>query len=76
MNKKKKINKNAIKGRIAWLYVKYQILSKILVGALIFPLFSVFTQTLINSSGRTNISSGDYLGFFFSIQGIPFIFLK
>ncbi len=75
MNKKKKINKNAIKGRIAWLYVKYQILSKILVGALIFPLFSVFTQTLINSSGRTNISSGDYLGFFFSIQGIPFILL-
>ncbi len=75
MEKELKVNKNALRGRVIWLFVKYQLVSKILVAMIFFPLFGNLTQMLIESSGRTNISSGDYLGFFFSLPGIPFIAL-
>ncbi len=70
-----KINKFAINGRVMWLYIKYQFISKLLVNMLILPIFYFITNLLIKSSGRTNLSSGDYLQFFFSFSGMPVIAL-
>ncbi len=75
MNNTMKINKWAIRGRILWLYIKYQVVTKALLGILVLPIFSWFTNMLIHLSGRTNISSGDFKSFFFSIYGIPVILL-
>ncbi len=74
MNKQKE-NKLALKGRVLWLYIKYQVVTKTILGFLILPLFSMLMNTFISMSGRTNISSGDFLGFFFSIYGIPVLIL-
>ncbi len=73
--KKQKENRLALKGRVLWIYIKYQVVTKTILGLLILPLFGFFTNTLISMSGRTNISSGDFLGFFFSIYGLPVIIL-
>ncbi len=75
MNETRKINKYSTIGRTLWLYVKYQILTKTIVAILILPIFSLLTNTFIKLSGRTNISSGNYKAFFFSIYGIPVIVL-
>nr|MDB1144894.1 glycerophosphoryl diester phosphodiesterase membrane domain-containing protein [Alcaligenaceae bacterium] len=68
-------NKWILRGRVLWLYIKYQIASKLLVGLFAFPIFSMISDFLIKASGRTNISSGDYLGFVFSLYGVPVILL-
>ncbi len=75
MKTNKQINKYALKWRILWLYIKYQIISKLIVGILVLPLFHFITQVLINTSWRTNISSGDYIGFFTSLSWFPVILL-
>ncbi len=66
----KKINKWSVNGRILWIYIKYQIISKIIVGFVVFPLFAFVTNMLIKNSGRTSISSGDYLSFLMSFNGV------
>ncbi len=68
-------NKWNLRGRALWLYVKYQVVSKLLVGLLAFPIFSMIADFFIKTSGRSNLSSGDYLGFVFSIYGLPVIVL-
>ncbi len=70
-----KTNKYALYGRIFWIYIKYQIVTKAILGIVLLPAFSAMTNTLIHMSGRTNLSSGDYLGFFFSLYGLPVIVL-
>ncbi len=68
-------NKWIIRGRVLWLYIKYQVVSKLLVGLFAFPIFAMISDFLINESGRTNLSNGDYLGFVFSIYGLIVIIL-
>ncbi len=58
-----------------WLYIKFQLISKLMVSIVLLPLFYFVTEMLIKSSGRTNISSGDYISFFTSLSGIPVIIL-
>lgn len=67
-----KMNENQwiLRGRVLWLYIKYQVVSKLLVGLIALPIFGLVSRALIKASGRTNISSGDYLGFIFSIYGL------
>lgn len=69
-------NKIAFYGKIAWTYTKYQILTKTLLLLVIFPLFKTVSDYLISSTGRVGISSGDYLGFLFSIQGAGLLLLS
>ncbi|WP_067142071.1 glycerophosphodiester phosphodiesterase family protein [Oceanivirga salmonicida] len=71
----KKENKLAIKGRILWIYTKYQLITKLITALLLLPTFSFISSKLIYMSGRTNLTSGDYIGFLFSIYGIPLILL-
>ncbi|OKL50300.1 glycerophosphodiester phosphodiesterase family protein [Boudabousia marimammalium] len=73
MSDQQKTNQIAINGRTLWLYAKYQLISKLLVTGLILPLFNMMMQALVHASGRTNISSGDYQGFLFSLYGLPVI---
>ncbi len=75
MDENLKINKWAVTGRTFWLYLKYQIITKAIVGIIILPGFNALVKLLIMLSGRTNISSGDYKTFFFSIYGIPVILI-
>lgn len=56
--------------QLLWLYLKYQLLTKGLLAAIVFPLYHLIIQRLLMSSGRTAISSGDYLSFLLSFQGL------
>ncbi len=71
----KKVNKVANLGRIIWLYTKYQMITKGILALIIFPLSSLALKMLIESSGRTNLSSGDYLSFLFSTHGAGMLLL-
>ncbi|MDO4719479.1 MAG: glycerophosphodiester phosphodiesterase family protein [Peptostreptococcaceae bacterium] len=71
----RKVNKIANFGKILWLYTKYQLITKGLLFLLIFPASSQIMKILLQSTGRTNISSGDFLGFIFSMQGIGLLIL-
>lgn len=71
--KEKKVNKWALRGRILWLYTKYQIISKLMIGLVVLPLFGLLSNYLIQSTGRTNISSGDFTSFLLSYQGITLL---
>lgn len=72
---KQKRNKYAYWGRIWWMYTKYQILTKMIMFLVVFPVFNSILRRLINSTGRVTISSGDYLGFLFSVQGVGLLLL-
>ncbi|HFI0030090.1 TPA: glycerophosphoryl diester phosphodiesterase membrane domain-containing protein [Streptococcus suis] len=63
----------AFRGRTVWLFTKYQLLSKGLLALVIYPLYSLAIDTFLGLSGRTGISSGDYLSFLFSFQGLGFL---
>ncbi len=76
MKKKLKSNTFNLLGRELWIYAKYQLISKIIVGLIAFPIFKLITEFLIKTSGKTNLSSGDYLGFLFSINGLGVIILS
>lgn len=56
-------------GRVVWLYTKYQMVTKGILTLAVFPLSSFLMKILLQSTGRTNISSGDYLDFVLSYQG-------
>lgn len=71
----KKIDKIEEMGKILWIYAKYQILTKLLLSALIFPASSWVVKMLLRSKGRVNISSGDFLGFVLSVQGAGLLLL-
>ncbi len=58
-----------------WVYLRYQMVTKILISFLAFPLAGWASQRLIESTGRTAISSGDYLSFIFSFQGLGMLLL-
>lgn len=60
----------AYKGRILWLFVKYQLLTKGLLALMIYPIYSFLVNLLIQHSGRTGISSGDFLPFILSFNGL------
>ncbi|CEO21092.1 glycerophosphodiester phosphodiesterase family protein [Paraclostridium sordellii] len=75
-DKKKYINKlPSFKLRRIWLYTKYQLITKLILAIAIFPLYRFAIEKLIQSSGRTNISSGDYLSFLFSFNGAGLLVL-
>ena len=54
-------------------FLQYQVLAALLVGLVILPLFRLALTGLIRSSGRSAISSGDYLSFLLSVQGIVLV---
>lgn len=60
---------------VIWLYAKYQLLTKTLVVVLLFPSFKWVVNRLLLSTGRSSISSGDYLPFLFSVQGVGLMFM-
>ena len=66
-------NSWAFRGRVVWLFTKYQLLSKGLLALVIYPLYSLAIDTFLGLSGRTGISSGDYLSFLLSFQGLGFL---
>ncbi|ELU5588347.1 glycerophosphoryl diester phosphodiesterase membrane domain-containing protein [Clostridium perfringens] len=51
------------------------IIIKIILFITIFPLYRIMVRNLINSSVRTNISSGDYLPFLLSFNGVGLLFI-
>ncbi len=55
---------------IVWLYTKYQFITKSILFFVVFPLFQLILKWLITSTGRVSVSSGDYLPFLFSVQGV------
>ena len=57
-------------GNIAWTYTKYQLLTKGILFFLVFPVFKWILKGLIRSTGRVSISSGDYISFILSPQGV------
>ncbi|WP_029409129.1 glycerophosphoryl diester phosphodiesterase membrane domain-containing protein, partial [Treponema pedis] len=54
---------------IIWLFIKYQLVTKALLGVIILPGYSACVKYFIRLSGRTGISSGDFLSFLFSFNG-------
>ncbi|WP_336249070.1 glycerophosphodiester phosphodiesterase family protein [Stomatohabitans albus] len=56
-----------------WLFIKYQLLTKPILALLVLPAFSVIMKWLIRSSGRTALSSGDYISFLLSPQGFALL---
>lgn len=54
-------------------FLKYQVLPAVLVGLVILPLFRLARTRLIHWSGRSAISSGDYVSFLLSVQGIVLV---
>lgn len=55
------------------IFLKYQIITKLLFSMLIFPVFWGGTQALISSKGIGAISNSEMLKYLFSIQGILFL---
>lgn len=73
---RKKENKFGYVGRIAWLYTKYQILTKLIFLLVIFPGFKWLLHQLLLNSGRESISSGDYVSFLLSFQGLGLLIIS
>ncbi len=61
--------------RILFIYIKYQLVTKALLFILILPFYSFILRFLIKSTGRVNISSGDFLPFLFSFQGLGMLLI-
>lgn len=61
--------------KILWLYVKYQFFTKLILAVFVFPASSRIMKMLLNSKGKTSISSGDFFGFLCSVQGAALILL-
>lgn len=72
--KEQRKNKISYYGTILFIYMKYQILTKLMVFLLVFPFFNFVSNSLIKASGRVSISSGDYLSFLFSLKGLWLLF--
>lgn len=56
--------------KIMWLFFKYQLLIKLILAFIIIPLYQSIIHFLITASGKIGISSGDYIPFLFSFNGI------
>lgn len=69
------VNNFVYLGKIIWLYTKYQMLTKLLLAFSIYPIFKLLISTLIQSTGRFSISSGDYIQFLFSFQGLGLLII-
>lgn len=54
---------------VIWMYTKYQIITKVFLVFILFPLYSWIMRILMESVGRVNVSSGDYIKFLLSYQG-------
>ncbi|MDO4778898.1 MAG: glycerophosphoryl diester phosphodiesterase membrane domain-containing protein [Tissierellia bacterium] len=54
---------------VIWMYTKYQIITKMFLVFILFPLYSWIIRILMESVGRVNVSSGDYIKFLLSYQG-------
>lgn len=65
-----KNNKLLYTFKTLWIYTKYQLFTKVILFLTLFPLFRTVLKYLISSSGRVSITSGDYIGFLFSVQGL------
>lgn len=61
---------------ILWAYLKFQIVTKGLISLIILPIFSTAIHYLIASSNRVSISSGDYLSFLLSFQGLGMLLIS
>lgn len=59
-----------------WNYTKYQIFTKFITAVIFLPTFYLIRDLLVKSTGRIGLSSGDYIGFLLSPQGIIFILLS
>lgn len=57
-------------GAVTWGTLKYHLLTRLFLAVVLLPLFQGISTWLIQSTGRLTISSGDYLGFLFSLQGL------
>ena len=56
-------------------FLKYQIVSRILFSVILMPIFWVLVNILLKSKGINVISNNDIFRFLFSIQGLIFIIL-
>ncbi|PMB84771.1 hypothetical protein CJ205_05565 [Dolosicoccus paucivorans] len=61
---------------VVWSYTKYQLLTKMLLFFVVFPIFQYLLDLLMQSAGRESISSGDYLSFLFSLQGAGLLLMS
>lgn len=58
--------------QIAWLYLRYQIATKLLIGLVILPVFRVIRAVLFDATGQAFLSSGDIGTFVTSVTGWVF----
>ena len=63
------------RGKVIWLLLKYQIVTKTLLYIALVPGFTALVRLLILSTGRTAITSGDYWPFLLSAQGAGMLLL-
>lgn len=62
--------------KIMWLFLKYQLIVKTLVSTIVIPIYQAIIHFLIISSGKIGISSGDFLPFLFSFNGIGMLIIS
>ncbi|EGJ27730.1 glycerophosphodiester phosphodiesterase family protein [Streptococcus porcinus] len=55
--------------RFFWSLMKFQITTKGILFLAVFPLSKEILQLLLKSSGKSSLSSGDFVSTFFSLQG-------
>lgn len=65
----------AYKGRTIWLFIKYQLLTKGLLALFVFPIYRLALHSLLAQSGRTVFSSGDFVSFLLSVNGVGVLLL-
>ena len=63
------------RGKVIWLLLKYQIVTKALLYVAIVPGFTALVKLLIISTGQTAIANGDYWTFLLSAQGVGMLAL-
>lgn len=70
MTKKQKIKESrGYRRAIFWLLMKYQLITKVLLGLLVVPLYSQLVSFLLSNTGRQVVSSGDFKVFFTTPSG-------
>lgn len=59
-----------------WNYFKFQFITKLILSLIFIPIFILLRDFLIKSTGRVGISSGDYVGFLLTWQGILLVIIS
>lgn len=59
-----------------WNYFKFQFITKSILSLIFIPIFILLRDFLIKSTGRVGISSGDYVGFLLTWQGILLVIIS